>query len=160
MCQAAGVVRVDQTGSTGIDLRRRAIHDAAIAEFSERGYAGTSMANIAARVGVSRPALYQYFSNKGDIFVSAFVALYDDRADVALAALDINGPLAERLDGFLRATAGRLRPAETAGRSCLHSHRKASRPTRPASTTTGDDSMRWPTASLPTSPANEPFGLE
>lgn len=108
MCQAAGVVRVEQTGSTGIDLRRRAIHDAAIAEFSERGYAGTSMANIAARVGVSRPALYQYFSNKGDIFVSAFVALYDDRADVALAALDINGPLAERLDGFLQRFDGDL----------------------------------------------------
>jgi len=108
MCQAVRVAQVAHTEPTGNDPRRRAIHDAAIAEFSERGYAGTSMANIADRVGVSRPALYQYFSNKGDIFVSAFVALFDDQADLALAELDADGAVAEQLDGFLQRWDGDL----------------------------------------------------
>ncbi|MFK8024737.1 MAG: TetR/AcrR family transcriptional regulator [Ilumatobacter sp.] len=90
------------------DPRRRAIHAGAIAEFSARGFAGTSMANIADAVGVSRPALYQYFENKSDIFVSAFVALFDDHADLALEALDNDGTTAERLDGFLQRFDGDL----------------------------------------------------
>jgi len=108
MCQAVCVVQVAHTEPASNDPRRRAIHAAAIAEFSERGYAGTSMANIADRVGVSRPALYQYFSNKGDIFVSAFAALFDDQANLALAELDADGPVAERLDGYLQRWDGDL----------------------------------------------------
>ena len=66
--------------------QRRAIHVAAIAQISERGFSATSMANIADAAGMSRPALYQYFRNKGDIFSSAFVALFNDHADRALRA--------------------------------------------------------------------------
>ncbi len=47
--------------------KREAIHRAAIVEFAARGFSGTSMANIAEAAGMSRPALYQYFRNKGDI---------------------------------------------------------------------------------------------
>ena len=67
------------------DPQRRAIHAAAIAQFSEQGFAATSMANIADAAGMSRPALYQYFRNKGDIYASAFVALFNDHVDLALA---------------------------------------------------------------------------
>ena len=66
---AASNDRTDQRG----DPQRRAIHAAAIAQFSERGFSATSMANIADAAGMSRPALYQYFRNKGDIYASAFV---------------------------------------------------------------------------------------
>lgn len=55
--------------------RRDAIHRVAIDQFAERGFAGTSMANIAEAAGMSRPALYQYFRDKDDIFQSAFVVL-------------------------------------------------------------------------------------
>lgn len=107
MCQAAGVVD-EVSNAEPDDPRRRAIHEAAIAQFSERGFAATSMANIAEAVGVSRPALYQYFENKGDIFASAFVALFDDHADLALAALQADGSNADRLDGFLQRFEGDL----------------------------------------------------
>ena len=97
----------DRNGQRG-DLQRRTIHAAAIAQFSERGFSATSMANIADAAGMSRPALYQYFRNKSDIFASAFVALFDDHVDRALQALDDDGTNAQRLDGFLQRFEGDL----------------------------------------------------
>lgn len=97
----------DRAGQRG-DPQRRAIHTAAIAQFSERGFSSTSMANIADAAGMSRPALYQYFRNKGDIYASAFVALFNDHVDRALQALDHDGTNAQRLDGFLQRFEGDL----------------------------------------------------
>ncbi len=96
-----------RTGQRG-DLQRQIIHAAAIAQFSERGFSATSMANISAAAGMSRPALYQYFRNKGDIFASAFVALFNDHVDRALQALDDDGTNAQRLNGFLQRFEGDL----------------------------------------------------
>ena len=104
---AADGVSSDCLGQRG-DLQRRAIHAAAIAQFSERGFSATSMANIADAAGMSRPALYQYFRNKGDIYASAFVALFNDHVDLALAALDDVGTNDQRLDGFLQRFEGDL----------------------------------------------------
>ncbi|MEJ6721965.1 TetR/AcrR family transcriptional regulator [uncultured Ilumatobacter sp.] len=101
---AASNDRTDQRG----DPQRRAIHAAAIAQFSERGFSATSMANIADAAGMSRPALYQYFRNKGDIYASAFVALFNDHVDSALQALNNDGTNAQRLDGFLQRFEGDL----------------------------------------------------
>ena len=51
---------------------------------------------------MSRPALYQYFQNKGDIFACAFAALVEQQADRALEALEELGTVSEQLDGFLQ----------------------------------------------------------
>ena len=83
------------------DPKRAAIASAAIDVFSERGFSRTSMAHIAAQAGMSRPALYQYFENKGDIFGFAFTALVEGAAHRALTALDEPGTVAEQLEGFL-----------------------------------------------------------
>jgi AcrR family transcriptional regulator len=88
--------------------RHRTIHAAAIEQFTLRGIAGTSMANIAEAAGMSRPALYQYFRNKADIYASAFVALFEEQVELALAALAPPGTTAERLDGFLQRFEGDL----------------------------------------------------
>ena len=66
------------------------------------------MANIADAAGMSRPALYQYFRDKNDIFTSAFVALFDNLVDQALLALALHGTTAEQLDGFLQRYEGDL----------------------------------------------------
>ncbi len=66
------------------------------------------MANIATAAGVSRPALYQYFANKDEIFAAAFVGLFEDLVSNALDALDRPGTVAERLDGFLQGYEGEL----------------------------------------------------
>ena len=66
------------------------------------------MANIADAAGMSRPALYQYFRNKGDIFASAFAALFDDQVNLALAALDEPGSTSDQLNGMLQRFEGDL----------------------------------------------------
>jgi AcrR family transcriptional regulator len=88
--------------------RRAVIHAAAIREFSARGFAATSMANIADAAGMSRPALYQYFRNKGDILASAFTSLMDVAVDAALAALSEPGTTAERLERCMQRFDGDL----------------------------------------------------
>ena len=51
-----------------IEGRRGEILDAALAVFAEKGYGAGTMRDIAARVGVTEPALYRYFSGKQVLF--------------------------------------------------------------------------------------------
>ena len=48
------------------------IIDAARAVFIERGYAETSMSEIAAKAGINRPALHYYFRTKDKMFQAVF----------------------------------------------------------------------------------------
>ena len=82
---------------TDREARVEAIRRAAVGVFAAQGYRGTSMADLAAAAGVSRPALYQYFENRADLFRSAFQAVSEDATDGALAALTADGTVAERL---------------------------------------------------------------
>jgi len=58
--------------ATGIRLsaaeRRDAVLDAARVEFAEKGYAGTSTEDIAARAGISQPYLFRLFGTKKELF--------------------------------------------------------------------------------------------
>lgn len=57
--------------------RPRQITEAAMAEFTERGYDGTSVASVAKRAGISKGLLYVYFDTKEALFkavVRSFVA--------------------------------------------------------------------------------------
>jgi len=49
------------------DIRRREILEAAFKVFSEKGYHNTSMADIAAELGVAHGTVYRYYKNKLDI---------------------------------------------------------------------------------------------
>lgn len=84
------------------------IHAAAIEQFSIKGFSGTSMARIADAAGVSRPALYQYFRDKEDIFTSAYTAMMGEFVERALDALHESGTTAEQLDGCLQRIYGDL----------------------------------------------------
>lgn len=57
---------------TSRDQRRREILDAAFREFTENGYAGTSMAAIAKRAKASKETLYAWFTNKAQLFAALF----------------------------------------------------------------------------------------
>ncbi|MEO3946552.1 TetR/AcrR family transcriptional regulator [Gorillibacterium sp. CAU 1737] len=48
--------------------RRQAILDAALHCFSEKGYGSTTVDDIAARLGVSKGAVYLYFSGKEELY--------------------------------------------------------------------------------------------
>lgn len=54
------------------DEMRRRLLDASVAIFSKRGYRATSMNEIAAEVGLSKPTLYHYFDSKEAILVRLY----------------------------------------------------------------------------------------
>ena len=60
---------------------------ATIASLAEHGYAGTTMAGIAARVGVSRAALVYHFDGKYALMTAVINVIYDEMAAVYLAAV-------------------------------------------------------------------------
>lgn len=51
-------------------VREGRILDAALRIFSEKGFAGASMDDIAAAAGISKPTLYQYFPSKDELFTA------------------------------------------------------------------------------------------
>lgn len=58
--------------------RKEDIIKAAKQLFAERGYENTSMNAIAEKADFSKRTLYQYFENKGDLFLSAALQIYED----------------------------------------------------------------------------------
>ena len=64
------------------------------------------MADLATASGLARTALYRFFDDRADIFRAAFDAVLNDSADLALAALKIDGTLPEQLDGYLQRAHG------------------------------------------------------
>ncbi|MBX7435119.1 TetR/AcrR family transcriptional regulator [Mycobacterium sp. Y57] len=56
-----GVARAD---------REQSILDAAVAEFGAQGYAHVSMDRIAARAGISKPLIYNYFGTKDGLYIA------------------------------------------------------------------------------------------
>lgn len=73
------------------------ILDAAYACFTRHGVRRTTMDDIAAAAGMSRPAVYQHVRNKDDAFRRLATRLFDGVLDKARAAAEDSGPLAERL---------------------------------------------------------------
>jgi AcrR family transcriptional regulator len=51
--------------------RRSAVLDAALVEFAEAGYAGTSTEDIARRAGISQPYLFRLFGTKKDLYIAS-----------------------------------------------------------------------------------------
>lgn len=74
------------------------IYDQATRLFAERGFAGTSLQDIAEAVGLTRPALYHYVSNKDELLAKLVAEITEDSAAgmAAIAARDDLGP-AEQL---------------------------------------------------------------
>jgi AcrR family transcriptional regulator len=85
---------------------REPIIAAAAALFRERGFAGTSMQDIADAIGLSRPALYYHFKNKDEILASLVeeITLHAMRETSRIAAASEAGP-AETLRAMVRAHA-------------------------------------------------------
>jgi outer membrane protein TolC len=84
-------------------LREDAVLDAAAELLHERGFAATSMDEIAARVGISKPTLYQHFPSKDAVATTvllrrlALAAADLDRAEAAIADGGAARPELERV---------------------------------------------------------------
>lgn len=70
----------------------------AVAEFAARGYAGASMVEIAAKAGISKPLIYQYFGSKDGLYL---VCLHQVAGDLLsrleLAELSVDDTVASRV---------------------------------------------------------------
>ncbi|MEU4741512.1 TetR family transcriptional regulator [Actinosynnema sp. NPDC023658] len=66
---------------------RRRLKEAAVVEFAAHGLAGTRVERIAARAGVNKERLYNYFGDKEQLFTTV---LSDEMAKIA-AAVPLNG---------------------------------------------------------------------
>jgi AcrR family transcriptional regulator len=74
--------------------RRAAIVDAALHLFAEKGFRGTTTRELAARVGVSEPVLYEHFRTKRDLYA----AIIDTKSHEQLEFTEALSPAAERGD--------------------------------------------------------------
>jgi len=87
-----GTIREEKKKQT-----RRAILDAAIKLFSEKGFENTSVDELAREAGVGKGTIYGYFKTKSEIFL----AFCEDEIDFAFADLalkrDFNAPLIDQL---------------------------------------------------------------
>lgn len=80
------------------------IIDAARSVFIERGYAETSMSEIATRVGINRPALHYYFRTKDRMFQAVFGSIVSSVMPKVFDALTHREMgIAQRVEGIIDA---------------------------------------------------------
>jgi AcrR family transcriptional regulator len=92
------------TGETPVDGPRDDIVDAATRVFSERGYHGSSMADVAAAVGIRKPSLYHHVRSKEDLLFAIHDRLIDELSDETDAALAAAATPSDKLRAALRVT--------------------------------------------------------
>lgn len=88
------------------DARREAILEAALKAFALYGFRRTSMEEIARGTGLSRPSLYQHFSNKEEIFRALSERIHAQALEAAERALASDEPIASRFEDALVAKVG------------------------------------------------------
>lgn len=96
---------------TSTDPKQQAILEAAWHAFATYGFRKTSMDDIAQRAGMSRPALYQHYKNKNDIFRSLAQHYYDAAARDVSDALNGEGELHSRIEAAFAAQGGKVAEA-------------------------------------------------
>ncbi|MFI1283868.1 TetR/AcrR family transcriptional regulator [Streptomyces sp. NPDC020858] len=102
-----------KAGTKGVprEHRRQQMLEAATEEFGTRGYAAASLPVIAARVGVTKTLLHQYFGTKEDLYVACLVPVGDRLLDAIRTAMGPEGTAPHTplrvLDGIFTALEGR-----------------------------------------------------
>ena len=90
---------VNNTVLSTIDKQnaRERLLEAGIALFAEKGYASTSVREIVARAGVTKPVLYYYFKNKKGLFIAILDMAANLQEAVLTEVLETPGSVLERL---------------------------------------------------------------
>jgi AcrR family transcriptional regulator len=97
---AAASADEPRRGRPGYDQRQ--VLDIAVAAFIEHGYDATSMGVLAARLGLSKSAIYHHFPSKGDLLRLALDEALTALEGVLTAPEARNGRAADRLAFVLR----------------------------------------------------------
>lgn len=84
------------------NIQRRTALEAAAKLFSERGFGGTSMRDVAKALNISRPAVYYYFKSKEEILASLVdeVTIYSEQ--LAAGVADVRAEPVEALYEMVR----------------------------------------------------------
>lgn len=91
------MTRPTTLGTRLTDRKRAAIIAAAVSEFQESGFDGTSMDRIAAEAGVSKRTVYNHFPSKDDLFQAIVSDLLGRCTEVASFPYDADTDLKPQL---------------------------------------------------------------
>lgn len=83
--------------------RRETILDAAVPLFAATGYEQTRMADVAARVGVTEPVIFQNFGTKAELFAAALERVSGDAVDYLSRLAEQSGNVQDWLRHLLAA---------------------------------------------------------
>jgi AcrR family transcriptional regulator len=84
-------------------LSREEILAAAVTAFSQKGYRGTNLQDVAAVLGVTRQAIYYHYRNKHALLHEMFERFFDDLDEAVEAAATAEADPAKRFEQMLRA---------------------------------------------------------
>ena len=90
------------------EIKREAVIRAAARAFNERGYHHTSLDDIAANLGVTKPTVYYYVANKEQLLFECFLAGLKPIRDAFRDAERLGGTGRERLEAVIRGYAGAI----------------------------------------------------
>ncbi len=82
---------------------RQRLLEAALLLFSSKGYAGTSVRELAETAGVTKPVLYYYFKSKEGIYLALMEGALGEFYKTAEQALAAPGSVTERICGYCAA---------------------------------------------------------
>jgi AcrR family transcriptional regulator len=95
--------RVREQRSLGV--KRDAVLQTAAHMFLEVGYRKTSMSQLAARLNITKPALYYYFRNKEELLVECYRAGIDSIEGALKGALECEGNSLEKVRAYIESYA-------------------------------------------------------
>jgi AcrR family transcriptional regulator len=90
-----------------LDSQRAGIVAAAVELLAEHGYAGCSMAAVAARAGIATGTVYKHFPGKADLAVELFRTVVNREVAAVHEAMALPGTATERVIAFLETFASR-----------------------------------------------------
>lgn len=100
--------------------KRRRMMDAMAELTAERGYGATKIADVVSRAGVARKTLYDNFSGKEELFLSAFETTAEEaRATVAAACEGVGDGDGARVEAGLEALLEFLAEHPAQARMCM-----------------------------------------
>jgi TetR/AcrR family transcriptional regulator, cholesterol catabolism regulator len=85
-----------------VEHTRERLLQAALRRFSERGFAATTVKQIAADVGLKAPAIYNHYASKEELLVAASAWALDAFQEFVLGEDDPTRSDLERLEGLVR----------------------------------------------------------
>ena len=90
------------------EVKREAVIRAAAQAFNEHGYHHTSLDDIAAALGVTKPTVYYYVANKEQLLFECFLAGLRPIREALRDAEHLPGSARERLDAVIRGYAAAI----------------------------------------------------